>query len=184
MSDPVAASGRFEVVAVRYGTLSAPRSELFLRFASYDEPDEVVEMAFYFWVLRRGAEPSSSTPASTPPSACARAHCLWPPLEALQRLGIERSSVATLVVTHLHYDHVGNLAAFPEAELVVPKEGAELLDRTACRPLPLPSHVDPRGDRPARRGATLGARPADGGHRQIVEGVTAVVVGGHSPASR
>ena len=46
----------FEVLAVHYGSLRAPRSELFHRFASYGEPDEVVEMAYYFWVLRRGGE--------------------------------------------------------------------------------------------------------------------------------
>ena len=91
VSDPVAASGRFEVVAVRYGTLSAPRSELFLRFASYDEPDEVVEMAYYFWVLRRGAETILVDTGFDPAVGVRRGRtCLWPPLEALQRLGIER----------------------------------------------------------------------------------------------
>jgi len=46
----------FEVYAVRYGSLRAPKSELFLRHSSYGEPDAEVEMAYWFWVLRRGDE--------------------------------------------------------------------------------------------------------------------------------
>ena len=47
--------------------------------------------------------------------------CLCAPLEALRALGVEPESVSTVVVTHLHYDHIGNLAAFPAATLIVPR---------------------------------------------------------------
>ncbi len=185
VSDPVAASGRFEVVAVRYGTLSAPRSELFLRFASYDEPDEVVEMAYYFWVLRRGAETILVDTGFDPAVGVRRGRtCLWPPLEALQRLGIERSSVATLVVTHLHYDHVGNLAAFPEAELVVPRKELDFWTGPHAARYQFASHVEAEEIALLDEARRSGRVRLTEGTEQIVEGVTAVVVGGHSPGQQ
>ena len=46
------------------------------------------------------------------------------PSECLLRLGIDASRVADVIVTHLHYDHAGDLASFPQARLHV--QGAEL----------------------------------------------------------
>src|SRR5262249_46727894 len=38
-----------------------------------------------------------------------------PPQEGLARLGVDAKSVKDVVITHLHYDHVGNWALFPAA---------------------------------------------------------------------
>ena len=43
----------YEIHAVRYATLHSRRSELFYRHSSYGEPDAEIDMAYYFWVLRR-----------------------------------------------------------------------------------------------------------------------------------
>ena len=44
-----------------------------------------------------------------------------PPLEALAQLGVDATSASRLLITHFHYDHVGNVNAFPNAELLVPE---------------------------------------------------------------
>ena len=44
------------------------------------------------------------------------------PTEHLADLGYEPSDVDTIVVSHLHTDHAGNLDAFPEATVVVQKD--------------------------------------------------------------
>jgi glyoxylase-like metal-dependent hydrolase (beta-lactamase superfamily II) len=50
------------------------------------------------------------------PAAQARGReLLRHPVTALRELGIEPEAVRDVVVTHLHYDHAGNLAAFPNA---------------------------------------------------------------------
>ena len=41
---------------------------------------------------------------------------LHDPIEVLGRLGVDASVVKDVVLTHLHYDHVGNFARFPAAE--------------------------------------------------------------------
>ena len=37
---------------------------------------------------------------------------LCPPVEALRRIGVDAAAVSQLIVTHAHYDHIGNLPLF------------------------------------------------------------------------
>ena len=139
-----AATTRYEVLAVRYGSLSARKSELFYRYESYGDPDEPLEMAYYFWVLLGGTETIVVDTGFDPTVGVRRGRqCLCAPLDALARLGIDPSSVSTLVVTHLHYDHVGNLAAFPDAQLVVPRKELEFWTGPAAARYQFASHVEP-----------------------------------------
>ena len=39
------------------------------------------------------------------------------PSEGLQMLGIDANNVEDVIVTHLHYDHAGDLSAFPNAKI-------------------------------------------------------------------
>ncbi len=40
-------------------------------------------------------------------------------VEQLPSVGVDPASVGTIVVSHLHFDHVGGLASFPEARVVM-----------------------------------------------------------------
>ena len=104
---------------MRYATLRSSKAELYYRHESYGEPDAQVGWTTTSGCCATGRRRSWSTAASTPRSArgaggpaCARR------VDALRALGIEPESVSTVVVTHLHYDHIGNLAAFPARALV------------------------------------------------------------------
>jgi glyoxylase-like metal-dependent hydrolase (beta-lactamase superfamily II) len=171
----------FDVHAVRYATLASRKSELFYRYGAYGDADADVEMAYYFWVLRRDGETILVDTGFDPAVGARRGRtCLCPPIEALRRMGIEPSSVSTVVVTHFHYDHTGNLAAFPEAELVVPKRELEFWTSPIASRLQFASHVE------AKEIAFLQQAVADGrvreteGTEDLLDGVTAVAVGGHS----
>ena len=39
------------------------------------------------------------------------------PAEALTRFGVSPEAIGDVIVTHLHYDHAGNLDLFPEGPL-------------------------------------------------------------------
>ena len=174
---------RYEVEAVRYGTLRSLKADLFYRYGSYGEPDVEVEMAYYFWLLRDGGETIVvDMRLRSRMSARRRGRtCLCPPLEALRALGVEPEAVSTVVVTHLHYDHIGNLAAFPARDADRAAEGARLLDGTDRLALPVRVARRAARDRRSSRG-----RAADGrvrltdGTEEILDGVTAIAVGGHS----
>ncbi|WP_197938279.1 N-acyl homoserine lactonase family protein [Phytohabitans flavus] len=109
-----------EVLAVRYGTRAARKSEVFLHFDMYGEPDADIQMDYYFWVLRLGGQTILVDCGFNEASGGRRRRTmLCPPSRALSRLGIDPGTITTIVVTHGHYDHIGNLPDFPDARLVM-----------------------------------------------------------------
>ena len=44
------------------------------------------------------------------------------PTEGLREIGVDCERVSCVVLTHLHYDHAGNLKKFPAATFVVQEE--------------------------------------------------------------
>lgn len=52
------------------------------------------------------------------------------PTEGLRELGVEPGAVTDIIVTHMHWDHLGNLEKFPNARLHVHK--AEMAYATGC----------------------------------------------------
>jgi glyoxylase-like metal-dependent hydrolase (beta-lactamase superfamily II) len=172
----------YEVCAVRYGSLRARKSHFYHRYETYGEPDAEVEMAYFFWVLRAGGETILVDTGFDPEVGARRGRtCLCPPLEALRRLGVDASSVSTVVVTHLHYDHVGNLAAFPQAELVVPRAELEFWTGPLARRAQFAAHVEQDEVERVAEARRSGRVRLTEGTEQIVDGITTTVVGGHSP---
>jgi glyoxylase-like metal-dependent hydrolase (beta-lactamase superfamily II) len=183
--DVTRTAAAYEVLAVRYGLLASHKGDLYYRWSTYGEPDADGALAYYFWVLRGGGRTILVDTGFDPAAAARRGRtCLVPPLDALGELGIAPRDVSTIVVTHLHYDHVGNLHAFPEAELVVPGEELEFWTGPfAARPQFAP-HVEPDEIAYVQRAAAEGRVRVTGGTEEILDGVLAIGVGGHSPGQQ
>jgi glyoxylase-like metal-dependent hydrolase (beta-lactamase superfamily II) len=178
-------TGHYEVVAVRYATLTAPKSHLFYRYETYGEPDAAVEMAYYFWVLRAGGETILVDTGFDPVVGARRGRtCLCRPVDALRRLGIEPESVSAIVVTHLHYDHIGNLDAFPQAALVVPRRELEFWTGPIAARSQFGSHVEAREVALLEEAQRAGRVRLTEGVEEIFDGITAHSVGGHSPGQQ
>jgi glyoxylase-like metal-dependent hydrolase (beta-lactamase superfamily II) len=175
----------YEIHAVRYATLRSRRGELFYRHSSYGEPDAEIDMSYYFWVLRRGPETILVDTGFAPGVGERRGRtCLVPPVDAVRGLGIAPESVSTVVVTHFHYDHIGNLDAFPKAQLIVPAAELEFWTGPMAKRYQFGSHVEQEevafiveADRKGRVRTTAGTE-------EILDGVTAIAVGGHSPGQQ
>lgn len=186
-SDTEVARGtpRYDVVAVHYGSLDTRKSELFYRYESYGDADAAVQMAYYFWILL-GGDGTILVDTGFDPDVGARRgrRCLCAPMEALARLEVDASSVSTLVVTHLHYDHVGNLAAFPEAQLVVPKRELEFWTSPHAVRHQFAAHVEPDEIAHVEAARRSGRVRLTEDTEEIVPGVTGIVVGGHSPGQQ
>jgi glyoxylase-like metal-dependent hydrolase (beta-lactamase superfamily II) len=175
----------YEVIAVRYGTLTARKSQLYHRYEAYGEADAEVEMAYYFWILRAGAETILVDTGFDPVVGARRGRtCLCPPLDALSLVGVERESVSAVIVTHLHYDHIGNLDAFPHAELVVPRREFEFWTGPAAARFHFASHVEAPEVALLAEARRAGRVRLTDGVEEIFEGITARSVGGHSPGQQ
>jgi glyoxylase-like metal-dependent hydrolase (beta-lactamase superfamily II) len=161
-----------EILAVRYGTLAATKGELFHEFDSAERQD----LDYFFWVLRYDEATVLVDTGFDPAVAERRGRdCLCTPVEALARLGID--SVQRIVVTHFHYDHVGNLDAFPGAELLVPARELEFWTSPAGHDPRFAGHVEAAE---VEWIAGSGARTYAGGE-EVAPGVTALALPGHTP---
>jgi glyoxylase-like metal-dependent hydrolase (beta-lactamase superfamily II) len=177
-----AAAATYEVTAIRYGSLRSTRGELYHRWSSYGEPDGELEMAYYFWLLR-GAGSTVLVDTGFASEAAARRgrQCLIEPVEALARLGVEPADVSTVVVSHFHYDHVGNLDAFPDAELVVGRTELDFWTGPLARRAQFAPHVDPPDIERIAAAVAAGRARTTSGEEEILPGVRTIEVGGHSP---
>ncbi len=172
----------YEVLALRYGTLRADKRELYHRYESYGEPDAVVEMAYYFWLLRNASETVLVDTGFAPAVGVARGRsCLSPPLHALSAIGVAPESISTVLITHFHYDHIGNLDAFPHAQLVAPRAELDFWTGPMASRSQFAAHVERSEIERIRVAAEQGRVRLIDGREQVLPGVSAIVVGGHSP---
>ena len=175
----------YEITAVRYGTVRSHKSELFYRYQAYGEPDSSQDMDFYFYVLRQGGEVTLIDTGFRPEAAVPRGReCLTAPAEALKRLGVEASEVSRLVITHMHWDHIGNVELFGGAELFVPAAELEFWSAPLARNVQMWAHVDPDGVALLESAWREGRVVETGAEHEIAPGLRVVTVGGHSPGQQ
>lgn len=109
----------FEVIAVKYATVERRRESNFLLPVDGD-PDAAMALDFFVWLVRGPGTLLLVDTGFSPASALVRQRpYLVPPVTALQRLGHTAQEVQDVVITHLHYDHAGNLGEFPHATVWV-----------------------------------------------------------------
>jgi glyoxylase-like metal-dependent hydrolase (beta-lactamase superfamily II) len=104
----------YEVFAIRYATRDAKRSDHFIGGDPHDGP---MPMDYFLWLIR-GPDGAVVVDAGfTAPVAAKRKRTfLRCPIDSLKLLGVDAAEVKDVVLTHLHYDHVGNCHRFPKAE--------------------------------------------------------------------
>lgn len=172
----------YEVVVVRHGTRRTRRSEVFSTYDVYGEPDAPFTVDYFLWVLR--GESSTvvvDTGFAAGPAERRGRTVLLDPLDALRSLGIDPGSGVPVVVTHAHYDHIGNLGSFTASPVhIAQSEYAFWTGPVADRPLfamfSEPDEIDVlRQLRAEGRLHTFDKRT------EVAPGVEVVRVGGHTP---
>jgi glyoxylase-like metal-dependent hydrolase (beta-lactamase superfamily II) len=105
----------YQVLAVRYATVERARASNFLHPVSGD-PDAPMAMDFFVWLILGPGGAVLVDTGFSPASALARGRrYLVAPAQALRLLGHAPESLGDVVITHLHYDHAGNVGDFPAA---------------------------------------------------------------------
>lgn len=107
----------YEVFALRYATRSGRRCE---HFIGGDPHESEMPMDYYIWVARSEGRVFIIDTGFTERIARERRRTfLRCPVDGLSLLGIDAALITDVVITHLHYDHVGNFHRFPAARFHV-----------------------------------------------------------------
>jgi glyoxylase-like metal-dependent hydrolase (beta-lactamase superfamily II) len=177
----------YDVVAVRYGTRNTTRSDIFLHYALYGEPDADARMDYFFWVLRNAESVILVDCGFNARSGSRRGRTmLSTPADALRQLGIQPADVSLLIATHGHYDHIGNLDEFGVAEVVMSAREYDFwTGPLASRPLFATSAETDDIDALRRLHADGRLRllrgPRHWFRTEVAPGVDVIEVGGHTP---
>jgi glyoxylase-like metal-dependent hydrolase (beta-lactamase superfamily II) len=112
-SEENAIEPQYEIYAIRYATRNAMRSAHFIGGDPHDAP---LPMDYFVWVVRNGERVIVVDTGFTREIAAQRKRTyLRTPKEGLALLGIDAAKVKDVIITHLHYDHVGTFQDFPAA---------------------------------------------------------------------
>lgn len=106
-------TGVWEAYALRYATMARRRSDNFVPVDPHDGP---MPMDFFVWLLRRGGRTILVDTGFGEAAARARGReLLRCPIQALRAIDVDPDTITDVVITHLHYDHAGNIDKLPAA---------------------------------------------------------------------
>ncbi|AZW11452.1 MBL fold hydrolase [Bordetella bronchiseptica] len=115
----------YEVFAIKYATYQQRRRNE--NFLPADEHDAgLMPLDYYVWLLKSPARTILVDTGFNPPEAAARnreqSRC---PIEALRLLDVAPDDIDDVIITHLHYDHAGNLEKIPRARFHIQDKEVE-----------------------------------------------------------
>jgi N-acyl homoserine lactone hydrolase len=144
----------YSIKAIKYCEQSTPGPEMY----QFSHWDEWIDVYFYFFILqgsdgrlvmvdtgvRNVDEVNPGTIAGVGERGAFRMNMEKENIPLLLRQeGIDPGKVDTVILTHLHYDHCSNVKLFPNARMIVSREG--WLKVQGCRvPEMLPHPTFPR----------------------------------------
>jgi len=103
----------YEVYAIRYATVARKSAD---NFIGADPHEDGGQLDYFVWLVRNASRTFVIDTGFNEAAAARRQRTfLRQPVEGLQLLGVDASAVKDVVITHLHYDHVGNFELFPNA---------------------------------------------------------------------
>lgn len=172
----------YEVYAIRYASHGGTKRRNFCRYDVYDEPDAETQTDYFFWLLRgKDRTVVVDTGFDRAAGAARERYLEIEPTEALQRLGVAATDVDHVILSHMHYDHVGNVNQFPQSTFTMARAELEfwtgpLVDRPLFAWSVHTQEVEDVALLAKDERLTLMEDHAD-----ILPGISATRVGGHSP---
>jgi glyoxylase-like metal-dependent hydrolase (beta-lactamase superfamily II) len=169
----------FKIYTLYYGKREATSADYFLN----DAANLPIGMGYYFWVATNGDHTVVIDQGYDETVGAQRGRTLVQrPAELLDKIQVDPKTVQHAIVTHLHWDHVGGYALFPNATFYLQER--ELQFWTGPR---LPAWQSSLEEEELLAVVRLHFRGRVGlcdGTREIVPGITVHHVGGHTMGSQ
>lgn len=169
----------YEVYALKYAErVDRTRNDSFLFDDDHASPHP---MDYFIWVIRSETRLVVVDTGYDHTEADRRGRpILKPPAACLSDFGVDAESVRDVIITHLHYDHAGGLADFPNARFHLQEsEMAFATGPCMCHDaLQMPYSVDHVVD--MVRLVYSGRVVFYAGDAQVLPGIELAAIGGHS----
>lgn len=181
MSTPATIAILWDVYAIRYATTVRTVFSNFLHTEGM--VDGPMPLNFYIWVAHNSdLDRTVVIDTGFNPQAAGRRdrrqEC--DPATALAALGLEIGCVSDVVLTHLHYDHAGNLAAFPEALIHLQREEMNYATGPNMEFAKANHFFEPDDIRSAVTALYSGRLKFHEGDAEIAPGLSVHAIGGHT----
>ena len=177
----------YEVYAVRYARMPGfPVAEL----VKGADPGRKLDIAMTVWVLKGPGGRTVLVDSGFHREKYVKANGenvadFTRPDEAIGRLGIRPDQVTDIVITHMHWDHVGGIDLFPKARIWIQKDEFAYYTGAAWQRGGRRGGIDPEDVLELVRRNTRGlVTLVDGDAKEILPGITVYTGGRHTFASQ
>jgi glyoxylase-like metal-dependent hydrolase (beta-lactamase superfamily II) len=141
----------YEIYAAKYGGPIVRKVAIVLWNVGWDEDGPI---NYYVWAIKaKGGEITLVDTGPSPAQGAARkVPGFVDPIDVVARIGATADSVSKVVITHMHWDHVGNiggyLRAFPKAKFYVQKREFDFcVKNPVCKRKPIVVIFDPMANK-------------------------------------
>ncbi|MFJ4170742.1 N-acyl homoserine lactonase family protein [Paenarthrobacter sp. NPDC089714] len=170
------------VIAIEFGLRESLKSEVHMSYQLYGQPDGEQHTTYYFWLIEHEQGPILVDTGFYPEGGERRKRQMnRHPVAALETLGVDAKDIRLVIMTHLHWDHAGNLLDFPNAEFVLAKSEREFWNSDLAKNKLFSAYFDPEAGRDLDILESEGRLRYFSGVAEPVPGVRVLEVGGHSP---
>lgn len=176
----------WEIYAIHFATDPRRRAaQNFIEVPSEINPDATMPMDFYCWVLRCEDETILvDTGFSAAQSQNRNKTYLRDPLAAIRRGGIDLDQIADVVVTHLHYDHAGNMERLPHSRVHLQQAEIDFATAPETSDTTATAALDPIVTAEAQRRRRGGGLVLHRGSYRLRDGIDVLLSPGHTPGSQ
>ena len=103
----------YEIYAIKYAERMGTRGSIFIGGDPHDAP---LAMDYFVWVIKSAERTLVVDVGFAQEEGERRGRTfLRCPAESLKLVGVDANHVENVIITHMHYDHAGNIDKFPKA---------------------------------------------------------------------